>query len=51
MIDKIVGKQKFLLGYVHYGGTFIVIILIRLILYNIYIAPNISPPQPPPHPT
>jgi hypothetical protein len=32
-------------------GGFVVTIPIRVILYIIYIAPVISPPQPPPHPT
>jgi hypothetical protein len=42
----------FLLGYIHYtGGGFIMTILIRLTLYIRYIAPIVSPPQPPPHPT
>jgi hypothetical protein len=41
----------FLFGYIHYMGGFIVTILIRLILNIIYIAPIVSPPQPPRHPT
>jgi hypothetical protein len=41
---------NFLLGYIHYTGDFIVTIPIRLILYIIYIAPIVSPPQPPPYP-
>jgi hypothetical protein len=33
-----------------YGVRFLVTIPIRLILYIIYIAPIVSPPQPTPHP-
>jgi hypothetical protein len=33
----------YLLGYIHYGGEFIVTIPIRLILYTSYIAPIIAP--------
>jgi hypothetical protein len=43
--------NKILLGYIHYMGGFIVTILIRRILYIIYIAPIVSPLQPPPHST
>jgi hypothetical protein len=43
--------NKFLLGYVHDMGGFIVTIPIRLTLYISYIAPIVSPPQPPPLPT
>jgi hypothetical protein len=43
--------NKILLGYIHDMGGFIVTIPLRLTLYIIYIAPIISPPQPPPHPT
>jgi hypothetical protein len=57
-IDKIVKSYlfyyyyKFLLGYIHFtGGGFVVTILIRLMLYIIYIAPIVSPPQPSLHPT
>jgi hypothetical protein len=43
---------NFLLGYIHYMGVrLIVTILIRLILYIIYIAFIVSPTQPPLHPT
>jgi hypothetical protein len=41
---------SFLLGYIHYREGFIVTILIRFILYIIYIAPILSPPQLPPAP-
>jgi hypothetical protein len=43
--------NKFLLGYICYGGEFVVTIPIRLILDIIYIAYIVSPPHPPPHPT
>jgi hypothetical protein len=42
---------NFLLGYIHYMGGFTVTILIRLILYIIYIASIVSTPQPLRHPT
>jgi hypothetical protein len=38
----------FLLGYIHYGGAFIVTFSIRLILYITYIAPIVSPSTPSP---
>jgi hypothetical protein len=37
--------------FIYRGVGFEVKILIRLILYIIYIAPIVSPFQPPPHPT
>jgi hypothetical protein len=43
--------NKFLLGHIHYKGEFVATILARLMLYIIYIASIVSPPQPPPHPT
>jgi hypothetical protein len=41
--------NKILLGYIHYMGGFVVTFPIRFILYIIYIALIVSPPQPPPY--
>jgi hypothetical protein len=42
--------NKYSLENIHYSGGFVVTILISLILDIIYIAPIVSPLQPPPTP-
>jgi hypothetical protein len=41
-------SSDFFINFLYGGWGFIVTILIRLILYISYIAPIVSPPQPPP---